>query len=378
MVQTERWVSLFAAGRAASASIAVVLLVVHPVTGHDDALVALIVIYGGLSAILPLARPSLVDRPVAWAIDAFVCLGFVLASEEWRSPFYLLLLSAIGPPAARLPLRRALQWGTAVTVGYIGVALITGLDVNTLRTTTRLDTFVTHILLPMVLTIGVAYAAEAFRRLDKERKRSERLAVEKERRRIAWELHDSAKQRLHAAALMLSAVEPRAETETGGIIASSLEQLRAATADMETSIAELRSPLEGRRLEVALRERARELAPLSDAEIRIRGRAPEMPLVPATHVYRIVAEAMTNAVKHAGATRVDVRLEADNGSLRALVEDDGAGMPDEIRPGAGGLLTMHSRAFAVGATLDFEPAAKGGTRVHLEVPLDNAEGGPHP
>ena len=82
----------------------------------------------------------------------------------------------------------------------------TELDANTLESTIRLETIATHLMVPVVVVLALAYAAEILERLRGERLRSERLAVESERQRIAWELHDSAKQRVHAAHLVLSAL----------------------------------------------------------------------------------------------------------------------------------------------------------------------------
>jgi signal transduction histidine kinase len=359
-----RWVRLFVLARLTSTGVAVALLAAHQGTPHDTALALVGLAYGALTAAAAWSRPALFASRAAWALDTAVALVLVLGSEDWRSPFYLLALTTLAAPAASLPLPRALAWGIGFTVAYGVIAVVTGIDVRELRTSARLDTLATHLLLPLVATAGAAYSAEALRRLAAERARAERLAVETERRRIAWELHDSAKQRLHAAALMLSASEP------DPLVAGALQELQGATADMETSIAELRSPLEGRPLAEALRDRAAELQPLTGAAIRVDGAAPALPAVTATHVYRIVAEAMTNAVRHAHAAAIHVRLGAEGGALRATVVDDGDGLPERTRPGAGGLLTMRSRAFAIGGRLTVEPGpGDRGTRVGLDLPL---------
>jgi signal transduction histidine kinase len=364
-----RWVHLFVLARLLATAVALALLAAHAGTGHDTVLALLGLSYGAGTALAAWSRPQLFASRTAWTLDALAALALVLGSEEWRSPFYLLALTTLAAPAATLALDRALGWGLAFTLAYAAVALVTGVDVGQLRTSARLDTLATHLLLPLVATTGAAYSADALRRLAAERRRAERLAVETERRRIAWELHDSAKQRLHAAALMLSA------TEAEPLVASALQELQGATADMDTAIAELRSPLEDRPLEEALRERAVELQRLTAAAIRVQGAVPPLPATTATHVYRIVAEAMTNAVRHAHAQAIDVRLAAEGGALRATVVDDGDGLPDRTRPGAGGLLTMRSRAFAIGGRLTVEPGpGQRGTSVGLDLPI--TEGAP--
>jgi signal transduction histidine kinase len=112
--------------------------------------------------------------------------------------------------------------------------------------------------------------------------------------------------------------------------------------------------------------------------VRVDGEAPPLPTVTATHAYRILAEALANAIRHAGAREVVVELgRAGDGGLRASVCDDGRGLPSTIRPGANGVRTMRSRAFAIGGRLTIgSGAAGGGVRVRLEVPVPEREGVP--
>jgi signal transduction histidine kinase len=364
----ERWLALFVMTRAVAVGTALGLLIAHRVTDFDVALAWFILGYGALSIGLALRSPRAFRSPVVWVADVAVALALIWLSGEWRSPFYLLALTALAPPAAVLPFRRALAFGGAFTIAYFLVALSTGLDPWTLRSTVSLETLATHLTLPGVVTLGLAYAADVLHRLDGEQVRAQRLALETERRRIAWELHDSAKQRLHAAHLVLSSLAPSPTLELA------LEQLRGAAGDMETSIAELRSPLEGRPLHDALRHRATELAGLDEGvAVSVEGAAPPLATVTASHAYRILAEAMTNAVRHAGAREVRVSLGAgEDGGLEATVQDDGRGLPSAIRPGANGLRTMRSRAFAIGGRLSIGSSAQPGTRVHLEVPDQGA------
>jgi signal transduction histidine kinase len=182
-------------------------------------------------------------------------------------------------------------------------------------------------------------------------------------------LHDSAPQRLHAAHLLVSSLSGRVGASYQGIIARATVELESAASDMDTSLAELRSPLEGRRLEEALRTRAAELAPDGDPAITVRGRAPALPPLIGAHVYRIGSEAITNALRHADARSIDVAIESDGDVLRVRIADDGRGLPDERRPGANGIFAMESRAATLGATLDFTAGEAGGTAIELLVPL---------
>ena len=87
--------------------------------------------------------------------------------------------------------------------------------------------------------------------------------------------------------------------------------------------------------------------------------------------YRIVQEALTNALRHSGgATRATVRVEAAGGQLRVVVSDDGAGQNGGRRPGGHGLVGMRERVAVYGGTLDVGPSAEGGFRVDAAIPFD--------
>jgi len=231
------------------------------------------------------------------------------------------------------------------------------------------ETLAIHVSLPFMLVVALAYSAEALRRLSAERSARERLAIEAERRRIAWELHDSAKQRLHAAHLLVTSLNGRVPEPLGPTVARAGVELESAASDMDTSLAELRSPLEGRRLDEALRSRAAELAPAGRPRVEVSGEAPELPPLVGAHAYRIAGEALTNALRHADAETIRIDFSRGHGSLRLAVSDDGRGLPAERRPGATGLEAMENRAASIGAQLTVGRPEGGGTRIELDIPL---------
>lgn len=203
--RADRWLTLFIGTRIAATAAAAALLLVHDVTDHDGALVAFGVAFCAASILAANDWLRFHSLPV-WTLDAGIALALILASEQWRSPFYLVALTSLILPATSLSFRRALVFGAGFTAGYFAVALATGIDWGTLETTARLESFVTHLMTPMLVVLALAYSASLLRRLEEERNRSEELALDAERRRIALELHDSAKQRVHAAHLVLSAL----------------------------------------------------------------------------------------------------------------------------------------------------------------------------
>jgi signal transduction histidine kinase len=87
-------------------------------------------------------------------------------------------------------------------------------------------------------------------------------------------------------------------------------------------------------------------------------------------LYRIAQEALTNVVKHAGATRVSIVLTSRDAGVGVLVEDDGRGFDAaEVRDGALGLVGMRERVALLGGTLEIESATGSGTTLAAFVPL---------
>lgn len=325
--------------------------------------------YTAVSCLAFARLPALQHARAAWMIDALAGFALIIVAGNWRSPFYLFAITSLILPATSLRFRQAVAWGGAFSLAYFVIGLFTTLEPNTVESAVSLETVTTRVLTPLMVALALAYAQRLFNRLSEERERSERLAVQAERQRIAWELHDSAKQRVHAAHLVLTMVRDRVQDTDRLLLDQALGELGAATGDMQTSVAELRTPIDGRPLGEIVAQRARELAAVTPAEIRVQGRAPRLPPLVAAHATRIAGEALTNAVRHAGAQRISVVLAGSADFLRITVRDDGRGLPDELRPGSNGLRSMRERADTIGGTLEVEHADGGGTIVELRVPL---------
>jgi signal transduction histidine kinase len=361
-----RWLVLYVILRLSACSMALAL---ELWAGLEPREVGML-LYGPLSTIVLAASPTLRRSPYAWAFDFVVTLGLIVESGDWRSPYYMLWLAALALPAAYVPRRAAIWLGLGAPVAFLVVAILGRPSPGSLGVFST-ETLAIHLWLPMLLVGAIAYVRETLRRLYEEREQRERLAIEAERRRIAWELHDSAKQRLHAAHLLVSSLSGRVDEPLAKTVARAAVELESAASDMDASLAELRSPLEGARLHDALRRRADELAPDGRPAITVDGDAPHLPPLIAAHVYRIGSEAITNALRHADAQSIAVSISADDRALRLRICDDGRGLPGERRPGANGLFAMESRAATLGAELEFSAGADGrGTTIELRVPLD--------
>ncbi|MEX0874108.1 MAG: GAF domain-containing sensor histidine kinase [Actinomycetota bacterium] len=199
-------------------------------------------------------------------------------------------------------------------------------------------------------------------------------AQEDERARIARDLHDSAGQALASILLSLKLAEQTDSiTEVHKRLAD-LRQLTSATASEVRRIAmELRpSVLDDIGLVAALDRYVTDLQErtgiLLERTIQLSGKrlSPEIETV----IYRVLQEALTNALRSAQPTRIDIELEELGDVVRLVVRDDGRGFDPEAVEGEGlGLLGMRERASLVDGKLSVLSAPGSGTTIELEIPL---------
>ena len=207
--------------------------------------------------------------------------------------------------------------------------------------------------------------------------RSRELSVVEERNRLARELHDSVSQTLFSMSLVADAAATLVERDAAQAKAK-LEELRemarAAVQEMRSLIFELRpAELEADGLAATLRKHLEVLRRVYGTEIGFKQRGWVRPL-PAVEleIYRIAQEALSNALKHAQAGRIEVGLTLTKATARLAVSDDGAGFDPAdatIRATRLGITSMEERAEALGGQLSIESGPQG-TRVELEVPLE--------
>jgi len=207
--------------------------------------------------------------------------------------------------------------------------------------------------------------------------------MERERRRMAMDLHDQTLADLARIARQVSAFRSRGMARTAQLadleqeIAGCLAELRHIVDDMRPSVLELfglRDAVEAHLNRSVARAKppiAVRIADTSD------GSADSLSETMRTSLYRIVQEAINNAVRHAAPARIEVLLTSTDSVFKVVVTDDGHGC-GTIDPAAqGGIGHMHTRAALVGARLRFEPAGrKGGTRVVIEIDRVPADGKP--
>jgi signal transduction histidine kinase len=210
---------------------------------------------------------------------------------------------------------------------------------------------------------------EAREELDASRARIVE-AADAARQRIERDLHDGAQQRLVSLALNLRLLQ--ANLDAGSEAARELE---AARSELEDTLEELRDLARGIHPNV-LTDRG-----LTAALNGLVGRSPVPVELDADGcddlaepvqitLYFIVAEALTNALKHSGCNRVTVQVGADDGAATVEVRDNGVGGTDPSR--GSGLRGLGDRVSALGGTLEIESPAAGGTTIRARVPVPAA------
>jgi PAS domain S-box-containing protein len=191
-------------------------------------------------------------------------------------------------------------------------------------------------------------------------------AADEARRRVVRDLHDGAQQRLVHAIVTLKLAQ-RSFTEEDGKAESLVDE---ALGEAEQGNAELRELAHGILPAVLTRGglRAGVDAFVSRLDLPVQMEVPveRFPAEIEASAYFIVAEALTNVVKHSHAGRAEVRAYVDDGALRVEVRDDGVGGAD---PDGHGLVGIGDRATALGGRLKVESPAGGGTHVAATLPL---------
>ena len=213
-------------------------------------------------------------------------------------------------------------------------------------------------------------------RLENERRRSGELvlrAQEEERRRIARDLHDEVNQSLTALLLRIAAVTEDAPPELRAQLEETKHLADQAMGELLDLARQLRpSALDDHGLVAALTTHVRDLDRRGPARVtfwadsRMGEPSPDAQVV----VYRVAQEALVNAARHSGATRIEVNLEPRDSRVRLEVSDNGSGFAFADEGKGLGLSGMRERALLVGGTLDIDSRPGKGTAVVLEVPAE--------
>jgi two-component system, NarL family, sensor histidine kinase UhpB len=211
-------------------------------------------------------------------------------------------------------------------------------------------------------------------RLENERRRSGELVIgaqEEERKRIARDLHDEVNQSLTALLLRIEAAAQDAPAHLKDQLAEVKALADKAMGELLDLARQLRpTALDDHGLVAALRTHVREFDRRGPARTsfwadpRLGELSPDAQVV----VYRVAQEALMNASRHSGASRVEVSLEPCDSRVRLQVADNGSGFAFAEEGKGLGLDGMRERALLVGGALEIDSRPGKGTTVRLEVP----------
>jgi len=326
-----------------------------------------------------------------WPMAVYSVVGLITVAYAWlgypESVGGLGVLIAIYTVAAYLPLQEAVVAAAIYVVGMllslIGFSRDSGIALDVLFA----DVLVNTLALILAWTVGVtirtrrAYVAALEARaelLEREREDNARLAVALERGRIAREMHDVVAHNVSVVVVQAAAAERLVETDP--------ERARQAMRDVATTGRQALTEM--RRLLGVLRDSAgsddlgpqpgvAELRALADTvedagmqvELSVQGEERPLPASAALSVYRIVQEALTNSLRHAGPARARVILRYLPDALEVRVTDNGSGGEQQPAEHAGhGLIGMRERVALFGGELEAGPRPEGGFAVVARIP----------
>jgi signal transduction histidine kinase len=229
-------------------------------------------------------------------------------------------------------------------------------------------------LAPQAVEFLITFAAQAGVGLElaEHRRDGERFAVLDDRDRIARDLHDLVIQRLYATGMSLEGVTARlGDTEIGRRVSSAVDALDDTIKEIRSAIFSLHARpdpgQDGLRAQIlAVADEAAEGLGFAPG-LRMAGRLDEVvPAETGDHLLSALREALSNAARHAAATKVDVTVEAGS-DLVLTVRDNGSGIKDTTR--RSGLANLTERAGLLGGTLELTAPDGGGTELIWRVPL---------
>lgn len=319
-------------------------------------------------------RAGLLDpsrwREVAAAVVALPVglVVFVLAAVAWALPVILIPLPAYNRhlPRGGAVIGGSVLAGTPTMVGAVAAGVL--LLLLAPRVLGGLAALQIRLLRAL---LGPSRRRDLTARIGQlERSRSQVIdAAEAERRRIERDLHDGAQQRLVALAMQLGRARARFADDPATakvLIDEAHEEAKAALTELRNLVRGVHPPvLSDRGLDAALSGLAARCPVPVTVDVDTSKRpAPTVEAV----AYFVVAEALTNVAKHAGASRASVTVRHRDGVLSVRVSDDGVGGAD---PAGAGLSGLAGRVGAVDGRLSIESPRGGPTIITVEMPCES-------
>lgn len=215
----------------------------------------------------------------------------------------------------------------------------------------------------------------ATEKVEDQESRTQKI-IEEERNRLARELHDSVSQQLFAASMMMSAINETKQQPENEREAKQLkmveEMINQSQLEMRALLLHLRPvALRNKSLKAGIEELLIELS--QKVVMDIQWKLESFPLDKGVedHLFRILQESISNTLRHAKASKLDVLLINRDDLVILRIVDDGVGfeVDEATKAGSYGMQNMHERALEVGATLKIISVKNNGTRLEVKVPV---------
>ena len=216
---------------------------------------------------------------------------------------------------------------------------------------------------------------EAIQKADNQALIKEEVIIEKERKRIARDLHDTVSQEIFAAHMILSGLSQQVSRLDKEKMQT---QLQSVTAILETAQRDLRIlllhlrpiELEQKSLVEGIQLLLKELEEKSELKVSFKYQVDELPKKIEEHVFRIVQELISNTLRHAQASCLDVHLYQTETELQLKVVDNGRGFQlDDVDELSYGLRNIKERVEDMAGTVQLLTAPKQGLAVDIRIPL---------
>ena len=216
---------------------------------------------------------------------------------------------------------------------------------------------------------------EAIQKADNQALIKEEVIIEKERKRIARDLHDTVSQEIFAAHMILSGLSQQASRLDKEKMQT---QLQSVTAILETAQRDLRIlllhlrpiELEQKSLVDGIQLLLKELEEKSELKVSFKYQVDELPKKIEEHVFRIVQELISNTLRHAQASCLDVYLYQTETGLQLKVVDNGRGFQlDDVDELSYGLRNIKERVEDMAGSIQLLTAPKQGLAVDIRIPL---------
>lgn len=308
------------------------------------------------------------------ALDTVACAGLMTLAHGWRGPLWLYSLSAVFWPAWRFSMRGAF---VSVTVFDALVLLMNGNRIGNAFSDGYGGDVVARLLMIYLIAGAISLTSQSFATVR-------RMAAESERNRIARDLHDGVGKTMGGISMEAVTLAHWIERDP----AEASRRARYVARISEKAAIEVRDVIRGlRRTEAtdALFPSVREIVddwalshPTVRAQLQLNGNDAAVPVLIHGEIVRMLSELMRNVERHAGASRVWVRVTLSSAGVTLAVRDDGVGFDTQsLDPWSGeghfGLLGARERASMLAGRFRVVSSPGTGTEVTIDLPLTARE-----